>query len=83
MKGVLLVSHGKLAEVMADSASLFYGDAIAQFGYLCLNIGDSPDDFGSRIQEKAKELDSGYCFPAQCSIKSQSFVVEEAEIKEL
>ena len=59
MKGVLLVSHGRLAQGMADSARLFYGDEIAQFGYLCLDIGDSPDDFGSLIEAKAKELDTG------------------------
>lgn len=59
MKGILLISHGEMAKGMADSARLFFGDEIAQLDYLCLCVGDSPDDFGERIRQKAEALDTG------------------------
>ncbi len=59
MKGILLISHGRLAEGMADSAALFLGDGLPQFDWLCLEPGDSAHEFGNRIMEKASELDTG------------------------
>ncbi len=44
---------------MADSVTLFLGEDLPQFDYLCLLKTDSPEDFGARIKEKISELDSG------------------------
>lgn len=59
MKGILLVSHGKMAEGMVDSASMFYGDDIKQFASLCLSPMDNPEEFGGRIKEVVETIDSG------------------------
>lgn len=59
MKGILIISHGKLAEGMADSLRLFSGREIEQMDYLCLKQNDSLDDFQDRLGEKIKELDRG------------------------
>ena len=36
MIGILLMSHGKMAEGMLDSCQLFFGEAIQQLQALCL-----------------------------------------------
>ena len=59
MKGILLISHGKMAEGLADSAALFFGDEIAQMEYLCLREGDSSDEFGEKIGDAVCRIDSG------------------------
>lgn len=59
MKGILLISHGEMAKGMANSAGLFFGDDVPQMDFLCLSVGDSPEEFGERICQKVNELDSG------------------------
>lgn len=58
MKGILLISHGKMAEGMIDSISLFFGD-LQQLDYLSLKKEDNPEQFKSLMTDKIKELDSG------------------------
>ncbi len=59
MKGILIVSHGKMAEGMVDSAKLFFGETVEQLDALCLKAEDSPEDFHTRVEEKIAQLDSG------------------------
>ena len=59
MKGVVIVSHGLLAKGMLDSAQLFLGDDLVQIKACCLSADDSPEVFGSIIQEAIQEVDSG------------------------
>lgn len=59
MKGILLISHGKMAMGMADSAKLFFGDIIEQLDYLCLCVDDGAEEFGERVSQKVNELDCG------------------------
>lgn len=59
MRGILLVSHGKMASGMLDSATLFFGENIAQLDCLCLLSEDNPAEFGERINKKIEELDTG------------------------
>jgi mannose/fructose-specific phosphotransferase system component IIA len=59
MKGVILISHGRMAEGMADSAKLFVGDEIPQFGYVCLEEGESPDTFKEELMAKMEEVNQG------------------------
>ena len=60
MIGILLMSHGKMAEGMLDSAKLFYGE-VEKVKAICLEPGDNPEDFGNRIKEAAAELDTDGC----------------------
>ena len=50
MLGIIIVSHGKLAEGMIDSLRLFFGE-INNVSYLTLNSEESPDDFFLRLNE--------------------------------
>lgn len=59
MKGVILLSHGRMAEGMMDSARLFFGENIPQLDCLCLLEGGSPDEFHAKLVEKVKALDTG------------------------
>ena len=57
MKNVLLISHGKLAEGMLDTLSLFYGD-LEDIDCLCLKPDQNPDDFRQQIEEKLKAFEN-------------------------
>lgn len=59
MKGVILISHGKMAEGMLDSARLFMGDEIPQLEALCLLEGESPDEFREKLEQLIRETDTG------------------------
>ncbi|MBR4421896.1 MAG: PTS sugar transporter subunit IIA [Erysipelotrichaceae bacterium] len=59
MVGILLLSHGKMAEGLSDTVSMFFGNEIERFAYLCLKMEDDPDAFGSLIKEKLEELNDG------------------------
>ena len=59
MKGIVLLSHGSLAQGMYETAKWFMGDEIDQFDYLCLEPNEKAEEFDSRIQGKIKEVDQG------------------------
>lgn len=67
MIGILLMSHGKMAEGMLDSSKLFFGEA-EKVKALCLEPGDNPEDFDKKIIEGAKELDDGSGVIAFCDL---------------
>lgn len=56
MIGIILMSHGKMAEGMLDSCKLFFGE-VEKVKALCLEAGDNPEDFDKKIIDAAKELD--------------------------
>lgn len=58
MKGILLLSHGKLAEGMKDSLELFSGE-VEQLDTLELEPGQEVQDFVGLLREKIEQLDSG------------------------
>jgi len=58
MKGILLVSHGKLSEGMKDSLQLFSGK-LEQLDSLSLNAEQDIQEFGNQLKEKVNMLDSG------------------------
>lgn len=58
MKGILLVSHGKLSEGMKDSLQLFSGK-LEQLDSLSLNAEQDIQEFGNQLKEKVDMLDSG------------------------
>ena len=59
MIGILLMSHGKMAEGMLDSCRLFFGDEIEQLSALCLAKEESVEEFDKRIKKELTALDSG------------------------
>ncbi|MPN29212.1 PTS system mannose-specific EIIAB component [bioreactor metagenome] len=59
MLGIVLISHGKMAEGMVDSAKLFFGETIEQLAYVTLRMEDNPDDFQNTLTEAIKEVDGG------------------------
>ena len=59
MKGIVLMSHGPLAAGMFEASKLFMGDDIPQYGYVCLNAENSPEEFDEALAARIKEVDSG------------------------
>lgn len=57
MFGILLISHGKLAEGILDAGKLFYGEKVEKVKTLCLQQTDGGDEFGARIREALTELE--------------------------
>lgn len=58
MIGVLLVSHGNMAEGMKDSVMMIAGEAV-QFATLALIPGQDISELKTNIFNKSKELDTG------------------------
>ena len=59
MKGIVLLSHGPLAKGMYETTKWFMGEDIPQYEYLCLEAGESPEDYDARIEEAVRKVDSG------------------------
>lgn len=59
MKGILLVSHGDLAQSFFISLKSFFADNMEQIDYLCLGVSDAPEKFKEEMQKKLMQLDSG------------------------
>ena len=68
MIGILLMSHGRMAEGMLDSSTLFFGDDIPQIKALCLMPGDNPEEFDNRIKEAVAEIDDGSGVIGMCDL---------------
>lgn len=68
MIGILLMSHGKMAEGMLDSCKLFFGEDVSQIKALCLKAEDDPEQFDERIKEAINEIDDGSGVVAMCDL---------------
>lgn len=58
MVGILVASHGQMAQGMLDSLGLLIGEQ-DDVSALCLSAGDSADDLQKKMEESVKKLDSG------------------------
>lgn len=58
MKGIVLASHGQLAEGMVDSLKLFVGN-VEQLGYLCLKPGQDMKEFLNLLNNVIDNVDTG------------------------
>ena len=58
MIGLVLVSHGDMAESMIRSAAMLTPD-VTQTASVSLWPEDNPDDFQKKIEEKIREVDTG------------------------
>ena len=68
MIGILLMSHGKMAEGMLDSCQLFFGEAIQQLQALCLAKEESVEGFDERIRAALASLDEGQGVLVLCDL---------------
>ena len=60
MVGIILVSHGQLAEGMIDSARMFFGEeGLEQVTSVALFPGESPETFDEKLTKARKEVDVG------------------------
>ncbi|MDX8416344.1 PTS sugar transporter subunit IIA [Absicoccus intestinalis] len=58
MKGIILASHGKMADGLLDSLELFNGQ-LSQVQALCLLPGEEIPLFIQRIQKAVSQVDTG------------------------
>jgi len=58
MVGIVLVSHGGMADGMMTTAPMLFTD-FTQCVSLTLWPDDNPDDFQAKLEEKIKEVDTG------------------------
>lgn len=58
MVGILLVSHGKMAEGMLDSMKLIMGDC-EQLQAVSLQAGEDFEDFRAKLMKTIRSVNSG------------------------
>ena len=58
MKGIVITSHGPMAQGILETSKLFFGEQ-PQLTARCLSAEDNPDDFVDVLKEAVKEVDSG------------------------
>lgn len=88
LKGVILASHGKLAEGLLDTLQLFNGEQ-EQLEALCLLPGDDIAEFVARIKETVDKVNTGegvvvFCdllFGSPCNCSSRLLMDEELKDK--
>lgn len=68
MIGIVLISHGKMADGMLDSCKLFFGEEIPQILSVCLLPENSPEDFDKKIELAISKVDSGYGVLILCDL---------------
>jgi len=68
MIGILLLSHGKMAQGMYESSKLFFGDDLVQMKAECLEMDDDIDGFDNRIKEGIAEVDDGHGVIVMCDL---------------
>lgn len=88
MKGVILASHGKLAEGLLDTLKMFNGEQ-EQIETLCLLSGDDIAEFVTLIRETIDKINTGdgvivFCdllFGSPCNCSSRLLMAEELKDK--
>ena len=60
MLGIVLISHGDMANGMLNSAGMFFGETgLQQVTTVSLYPEDSPEDFDVKLADAIKEVNSG------------------------
>ena len=68
MFGILLLSHGKMAEGILDSCKLFFGEELEKVKAICLTEGQDLDEYDQMIKDAIAELDDGHGIIAFCDL---------------
>ncbi|MBP1529235.1 MAG: PTS sugar transporter subunit IIA [Erysipelotrichaceae bacterium] len=58
MKGIVITSHGPMAQGILETSKLFFGEQ-PQIKACCLSAEDNPDDFVDVLKDAVKEVDTG------------------------
>jgi len=58
MKGIIIASHGEMANGILDTSRLFFGEQ-PQLKAFCIHEGEDADAFKDQIAAGIKEVDSG------------------------
>lgn len=58
MKGIIITSHGPMAQGILETSKLFFGEQ-EQMKAFCLSAEDNPDSFVEVLKEGIKEVDTG------------------------
>ena len=58
MKGIVITSHGPMAQGILETSKLFFGEQ-TQMKACCLSADDNPDEFVDVLNEAIKEVDTG------------------------
>lgn len=58
MKGIIITSHGEMAQGILETSKLFFGEQ-AQMKAFCLKATDNPDDFVEVLKKGIEEVDTG------------------------
>lgn len=67
MKGIVITSHGPMAQGILDTSKLFMGEQ-PQLVARCLAADDNPDDFIVSLKEAIAEVDSGEGVIVMCDM---------------
>ena len=59
MKGIILLSHGPMAQGLYETTKRFMGEEIPQDDYLCLKADDDLGYFDTKVKELIEKNDSG------------------------
>lgn len=60
MLGIVLISHGEMANGMLNTAGMFFGETeLRQVATVSLFPADSPEDFDVKLAEAIENVDSG------------------------
>lgn len=85
MQGVIITSHGEMANGILETSKLFFGEQ-KQIKAVCLAPNDNPDSFVETLKAAIKEVDTGdgvivFCdmlFGSPCNCMSR-IVAEDLE----
>ncbi len=58
MKGIVITSHGPMAQGILETSKLFFGEQ-PQIKACCLYADDNPDEFVDTLKDAVKEVDTG------------------------
>lgn len=58
MKGIIIASHGNMAQGILETSQLFFGQQ-EQIKAFCLQANDNPDEFVEVLKQGIKDVDSG------------------------
>ena len=58
MKGIIIASHGDMAQGLLETTKLFFGEQ-PQIKAFCLQANDNPDDFVEVLKNGIKQVDTG------------------------
>lgn len=58
MKGIVITSHGAMAQGILETSKLFFGEQ-SQMKACCLAAEDNPDEFVDVLKEAISEVDTG------------------------